>query len=88
MSKTSLRAYLAVFGIAGTIVGAAVVSTSPPAAACSNVVNGGGGGLGNGGSVQESCLPNGDKYHCETVYVLGFGGTNCFVIVKGDPRNP
>lgn len=79
--------------IGSVLVGAGVaagvaLTQAPSASACSNVVNGSGGALGNGGGVQESCLPNGDKYHCETVYVLGFGGTNCFVIPKGDPRNP
>lgn len=47
-----------------------------------------GGALGNGGGYDDSCLPDGTKWHCETVYVMGFGGTNCFFIPPGDPRNP
>lgn len=36
------------------------------------------------------CGPDGTWMHCETVYVLGFGGTNCFrvrpVPTNVDPR--
>ena len=64
------------------------LASAPEASACANVVNGSGGALGNGGGVTESCLPDGSKYHCESVYVLGMGGQNCFVIPVGDPRNP
>lgn len=78
--------------IAALVVALAASGTdvvlAPQASACANVVNGSGGALGNGGGVTESCLPNGDKYHCESVYVMGFGGQNCFVIPVGDPRNP
>lgn len=76
-------AAVTVFGGVGV-----ALSEAPTASACANVANGSGGALGNGGGVTESCLPNGDKYHCESVYVMGFGGQNCFVIPVGDPRNP
>lgn len=72
------------------IASAAVISgaMAPVASACSGVANGAGGGAGFGGGVQESCLPNGDKYHCESLVLFGIGGQNCFVIPVGDPRNP
>lgn len=84
--KRFVAAGVALLGTAGAGIGAVV--TAPIASACSGVANGGGGAFGSGGSVSESCLPDGSKYHCETVMVLGFGGTNCFVIPVGDPRNP
>ena len=86
-TKKIITVAVAAFGLTA---GLAVLAgdTAPVANACSQVANGAGGGWGNGGGVRESCLPNGDKYHCESVYVLGFGGENCFVIPKGDPRNP
>lgn len=83
-----IRAGIAVVVTAMVGAGVGALSAAPVASACANVVNGSGGALGNGGGVQESCLPDGSKYHCESVYVLGFGGQNCFVIPVGDPRNP
>lgn len=82
-----MKKVIAALVVALAASGTAVV-VAPQASACANVVNGSGGALGNGGGVTESCLPNGDKYHCESVYVFGFGGQNCFVIPVGDPRNP
>lgn len=48
-------------------------------------------GFGSGGGFCDyPARPDGTWYHCETVYVLGFGGTNCFnvrpVPVSVDPR--
>ena len=73
------------------IVGAAIAATwgvmivSAPTASANC---GSGGAFGSGGGYCDTYLPNGDIYHCESVYVLGFGGQNCFLIPKGDPRNP
>ena len=81
---------IGIAAVCAAMVGASVAALggAPVASPCANVVNGSGGALGNGGGVQESCLPDGSKYHCESAYVLGFGGQNCFVIPVGDPRNP
>ena len=87
MSKKIIAALAASAAVGGGLSVLPLIA-APAAFACANVVNGSGGALGNGGGVSESCLPNGDKYHCESVYVLGFGGQNCFVLPVGDPRNP
>lgn len=86
-AKRIFASAIAVFGLAAGLT-AIAGTVGPVANACSNVANASGGGWGSGGGVRESCLPNGDKYHCEAVSVMGFGGENCFVIPKGDPRNP
>ena len=43
-----------------------------------------------GGFCDAPASPDGTWMHCETVYVMGFGGTNCFrvrpVPVNVDPR--
>ena len=70
--------------------GAAVVSAPDAGAApgqCvpSVVVFGSGGGWCDG-----PIQPDGRWLHCESVYVVGFGGTNCFMVravpVEVDPR--
>ena len=48
-------------------------------------------GFGSGGGFCDGPMQaNGMWYHCETVYVLGFGGTNCFYVrpvpLDVDPR--
>lgn len=77
-----IRAAITVSGLVAAAAGA--IAFAP--AAMANC--GSGGAFGSGGGYCDTFLPNGDKYHCESVYVLGFGGQNCFVIPKGDPRNP
>jgi hypothetical protein len=47
--------------------------------------------LGSGGGFCDGpMLPDGTWFHCESVYVLGFGGTNCFYVrpvpLDVDPR--
>jgi len=34
--------------------------------------------LGNGGRCESAPDPDGSFVRCDTVYVLGFGGTNCY----------
>jgi len=50
----------------------------------------GNGGFGGGGFCDYAPNPDGTWMHCETVYVLGFGGTNCFLVrpvpLDVDPR--
>jgi hypothetical protein len=40
---------------------------------------GSGGGMGSGGGYCDGPVDEfGNQYHCESVYVLGIGGQNCF----------
>lgn len=75
-------------------VGAALATTAMivvPAAQASPGQCGQGYGGGSGGGFCDG-IPQADGswYHCETVYVMGFGGTNCFwvrpVPLDVDPR--
>lgn len=64
---------------ASMITGVAILMVSaPPASAapgqCGNAVVFGSGG----GFCDYPPAPDGTWIHCESVYVLGFGGTNCF----------
>jgi len=58
------------------LFGAGVLALAAPAQAegCAS----GNGGWGGGGYCDGPVDEFGTQYHCETVYVLGFGGTNCF----------
>ncbi len=50
----------------------------------------GSGGFGGGGFCDSAPQSDGSFYHCESVYVFGIGGRNCFwvrpVPVEVDPR--
>lgn len=65
------------------ILGAGALSTAPPAAAdgCGNVVVWGNGG----GQCDGPFYADGSFQRCVTVYVLGIGGTNCFVVPPPPP---
>lgn len=79
--------------LAGLTVGAALgaMLLASPDADASPGQCGQGYAFGSGGGFCDS-LPaaDGTWMHCETVYVLGFGGTNCFrvrpVPLEVDPR--
>ena len=75
----------AFLSITGTGVGWAAHASASPGQCGSAIVAGNGGGFCDG-----IPAPDGTWLHCESVYVLGFGGTNCFrvrpVPVDVDPR--
>jgi hypothetical protein len=60
------------------------VATAPPALAdgCGQFVFGGNGG----GQCDGPFYPDGSFQRCVTVYVLGIGGTNCFIVPAGAPQ--
>ena len=74
---------------AAAIIGAALYFSAPSHATPGQCGQGFGFGSG-GGFCDYPPRPDGTWYHCETVYVLGFGGTNCFnvrpVPISVDPR--
>lgn len=65
------------------ILGAGALSTALPAAAdgCGNVVVWGNGG----GQCDGPFYADGSFQRCVTVYVLGIGGTNCFLVPPPPP---
>ena len=65
------------------ILSAGALSTAPPAAAdgCGNAVV-----LGNGGGQCDGPFyADGSFQRCVTVYVLGIGGTNCYLVPPPPP---
>ena len=75
-SKSVVRAVLASIAV-GAGIGAAALAAPTAQADMGNC--GYGGGFGSGGGYCDGPVDQfGNQYHCETVYVLGFGGTNCF----------
>jgi hypothetical protein len=65
------------------ILSAGALSTAPPAAAdgCGNAVV-----LGNGGGQCDGpYYADGSFQRCVTVYVLGIGGTNCYLVPPPPP---
>lgn len=84
-----LRRLVAATASALVLTGAGVGWAADAAAVpgqCGNAIVGGSGG----GFCDYPADADGTWMHCETVYVLGFGGTNCFrvrpVDVSVDPR--
>lgn len=71
--------------LVGTGIGYAARSEALPGQCGSGIAFGSGGGFCDGPP-----RADGSWYHCESVYVLGFGGTNCFYVrpvpVDVDPR--
>ncbi len=71
--------------LAGTGIGFAADAEAVPGQCGQGFAFGSGGGFCDG-----PIGPDGTWLHCETVYVLGFGGTNCYrvrpVPVNVDPR--
>jgi hypothetical protein len=68
------------------ILGAGTLSTAPTAAAdgCGNAVV-----LGNGGGQCDGpYYADGSFQRCVTVYVLGIGGTNCYIVAPPGPPFP
>lgn len=89
MSTNDVKRTLALIGF-GALIAAGSLATPQAHAAPGACVYGQGGGFGGGGYCDGPMQANGTFYHCETVYVLGFGGTNCFFVrpvpVEVDPR--
>ena len=88
MNKT--QKYIVGFGAAvavawGTLVLGPAIAQAVPGQCNSAIVAGNGGGFCDGAPAAD-----GTWLHCESVYVLGFGGTNCFrvrpVPTDVDPR--
>jgi hypothetical protein len=61
------------------------MALASPAANAQGCASGYGGGFGGGGYCDYDYAPDGSYMHCETVYVLGFGGTNCFRVYPPAP---
>lgn len=63
-------------GAAVAVLTAGGIALAPPASAgCI-----GGGGWGNGGETCDGPVINGWFQRCVTVVVLGWGGTNCYMV--------
>ncbi|MUM15467.1 hypothetical protein FZI91_17890 [Mycobacterium sp. CBMA271] len=77
-----MRKLLATLGIAVALTAGGVALAGPAAAApCGKVVV-----WGNGGGVCESDFgSDGSFTRCDTVYVLGIGGTNCYRVYPPAP---
>lgn len=87
MSRNTVRRALALTGF-GALIAAAV--TIAPAHSQPGQCAYGNGGFGGGGFCDGPAAADGTWMHCETVYVLGIGGTNCFRVrpvgLDIDPR--
>jgi hypothetical protein len=72
-----MKKLLAVAAAAG-LVGLGGIATAPPALAdgCGQFALWGNGG----GQCDGPYYPDGSFQRCVTVYVLGIGGTNCFIV--------
>ena len=68
------RKVLAALGIAGAVAGGLALAAPANATGCAY----GNGGWGGGGFCDSDYAPDGSYMHCESVYVMGFGGSNCF----------
>ena len=58
------------------LFGAGVVALAPPSQATG--CGSGGSPWGGGGFCDTDYRPDGSYMHCESVYVMGYGGENCF----------
>ena len=69
--------------LAGTFLVAGAIALATPASAvgCAS----GGSPWGGGGFCDTDYRPDGSYMHCERVYVLGFGGENCFRVYPPRP---
>ena len=90
MRPRKVRRLLAAIGVGGCVAAAALGIITPKAEAVPGQC-GQGFAFGSGGGWCDSMpAADGTWTHCETVYVLGFGGTNCFrvrpVPIEVDPR--
>lgn len=88
MTARRVRALLAL--IAASAVATAAILAPHAEAVPGQCSYGSGGGFGGGGFCDGPPRADGSWYHCETVYVLGFGGSNCFFVrpvpLDVDPR--
>lgn len=85
MKNNTVLASLAAVAAVGSMLLASPGADAMPGQCGQGFAFGSGGGFCDGPQA-----PDGTWMHCETVYVLGFGGTNCFrvrpVPVNVDPR--
>ncbi|AEK08168.1 hypothetical protein SEA_YEET_102 [Mycobacterium phage Yeet] len=87
--KQTLKAFIIAGAVAAGFTGLGLVTAQPaeavPGQCGGAIVFGSGGGFCDGPPA-----PDGTWMHCESVYVMGFGGTNCFrvrpVPTTVDPR--
>lgn len=70
--------------LAGTFLAAGAIALAGPAAA-TGCGGGGAGGFGGGSYCDSDYRPDGSYNHCESVYVLGFGGWNCYRVYPPAP---
>lgn len=71
-------------GVAAALVGAGLITAVPASAQypCGNFEIWGNGG----GRCDSAPNPDGSFTRCDTVYVLGIGGTNCYWVPPGTPH--
>lgn len=85
MKNNTVLASLAAVAAVGSMLLATPEAEAMPGQCGQGFAFGSGGGFCDGPPA-----PDGSWMHCETVYVLGFGGTNCFrvrpVPTNVDPR--
>lgn len=85
MKNNTVLASLAAVAAVGSMLLASPEADALPGQCGQGFAFGSGGGFCDG-----PAAPDGTWMHCETVYVMGFGGTNCFrvrpVPVNVDPR--
>lgn len=85
MKNNTVLASLAAVAAVGSMLLASPEAEAMPGQCGQGFAFGSGGGFCDGPPA-----PDGSWMHCETVYVLGFGGTNCFrvrpVPTNVDPR--
>lgn len=72
-----MKKFVAAAGVAAAM-GAGLAFAAPAQAAPGDCVPGVYTPWGGGGFCDGPPFPDGTWMHCETVFVLGFGGTNCF----------
>lgn len=85
MKNNTVMVTLAAVAAAGSMLLASPEAEAMPGQCGQGFAFGSGGGF-----CDYPPRPDGTWYHCETVYVLGFGGTNCFYVrpvpTNVDPR--
>lgn len=85
VQRLASLALLGAIGAAASVIITAPHAESSPGQCGQGYVGGNGGGFCDGQPAAD-----GTWLHCETVYVLGFGGTNCFRVrpvgTDVDPR--
>jgi hypothetical protein len=80
-----MRKLISALGISAALAAAGIAVAEPASAMgpCGGAVV-----LGNGGGrCDYDQRPDGSFTRCDTVYVLGFGGTNCYLVSPPPPAD-